>query len=445
MTRGRLRTWTQGLVAGLLATTAIAHGQRAAPPAPQMDAAARDRTRAMLRTAYDNVRKHYYDPAFRGLDLEAQYREFDTRIRNASSLNEGLAMVGAFLDTLDDSHTYFMPPARPYDFDYGYLLQAYGDTVRVSQVRPGSDAAEKLRVGETVTAINDVAVNRHRLPAIWRILTGLSPQPATKLTLKSEDGVVREAVVVTRTRPGKRVIDLSSIDGEDLWQVIRDGESRVAHHEYTESGNVMFWRMPEFDLDEITFNQLLGIVRKHQALVLDLRGNPGGLVDTLTRLVGAMFPKDLQIAELRGRKPMKPMIAKGSGSRAYTGEIVVLVDSESGSAAEIFARVMQLEGRGTVIGDRTSGSVMQSLGYAAQYGVDTVISYYFSITDADVIMKDGKTLERFGVKPDDLVIPTAVDLAEGLDPVLARAATMFGVTLTPQAAGRMFPFQWKPF
>jgi C-terminal processing protease CtpA/Prc len=399
----------------------------------------------MLRQAYDNLKKHYFDPAFRGLDLEARFREYDERIKSAATLNEGLAMVGAFLDGLNDSHTFFVPPARPYDFDYGYILQAFGDTVRVSKLRPGSDAAAKLQVGQEVTAINDVTVNRARLPAIWRILTGLSPQPATKLSIKSESGAVQEIVVATRTRPGRPVLDLSSIDGEDIWQLIRQAESGAAVHEYIESGIVMIWRMPEFDMDDVTFSQMTGTLRKHKALILDLRGNPGGRVDLLTRMVGAVFPKDVHIGERHGRKPMKPMVAKGTGDRAYTGEIVVLVDSQSGSAAELFARVMQLEGRGTVIGDRTSGSVMQSLGHAAQYGVDTVISYYFSVTDADVIMKDGKTIEGTGVVPDDILIPSAVDLAEGNDPVLSRAAGMFGVNLTPQAAGRMFPFHWKPF
>ena len=60
-------------------------------------------------------------------------------------------------------------------------------------------------------------------------------------------------------------------------------------------------------------------------------------------------------------------------------------------------------------------------------------------------MKDGKSLERVGVVPTDIVIPTAADLAAKRDPVLSRAALMFGRELSPEAAGKMFEYRWRPF
>ena len=65
-----------------------------------------------------------------------------------------------------------------------------------------------------------------------------------------------------------------------------------------------------------------------------------------------------------------------------------------------------------------------------------------SITIADIIMPDGKSLEKVGVEPDVLLLPTAEDLAAERDPVLAHAASLFGVSLDPGKAGSFFPVEW---
>jgi C-terminal processing protease CtpA/Prc len=122
---------------------------------------------------------------------------------------------------------------------------------------------------------------------------------------------------------------------------------------------------------------------------------------------------------------------------------VVVVDSESGSSAEIFARVMQLEKRGTIIGDQTAGAVMRSRIYSHQLGVDIVVPHGASITDANVVMTDGKSLEGAGVTPDDLRLPTPEDLAARRDPILAHAASLVGLKLDPTKAGALFPVLWS--
>ena len=76
-------------------------------------------------------------------------------------------------------------------------------------------------------------------------------------------------------------------------------------------------------------------------------------------------------------------------------------------------------------------------------GLDTVVSWAINITDADVIMTDGKSLEKTGVTPDEHLLPTAADIAARRDPVLARAAEFVGVKLDAQKAGALFPIEWR--
>jgi C-terminal processing protease CtpA/Prc len=110
----------------------------------------------------------------------------------------------------------------------------------------------------------------------------------------------------------------------------------------------------------------------------------------------------------------------------------------------VFARIIQLEQRGIVIGDHSSGSVMEARHYSEQTGTDTAIFYGASITESNLIMADGKSLEHTGVMPDEVLLPSAEDLANGRDPVLAHAAESLGVKISAEEAGKAFPYEWRP-
>ncbi|MEW6364481.1 MAG: S41 family peptidase [Acidobacteriota bacterium] len=115
------------------------------------------------------------------------------------------------------------------------------------------------------------------------------------------------------------------------------------------------------------------------------------------------------------------------------------------SASETFARFVQIEKRGTVIGNRTAGAVTQAVYHGHHLGVDIVTVYGASITDADVIMSDAKSLEKVGVLPDELLLPTAEDLAARRDPVLARAVELAGTSIDAAKAGSLFPLEWQDY
>jgi C-terminal processing protease CtpA/Prc len=88
--------------------------------------------------------------------------------------------------------------------------------------------------------------------------------------------------------------------------------------------------------------------------------------------------------------------------------------------------------------------VMEARHYDEQNGSDTVVFYGVSVTDADVIMSDGKSLEHVGVTPDELLLPSVAALANNRDPVLAHAAESVGVKISSEEAGKVFPYEWPP-
>lgn len=432
----------------LAATVVVAALSAAARQSQQkMDSINQDRARAMLRDAYDNVKKHYYDPKFHGLDIDARYHQFDEKIRNAGSLSQSFGVIAGFLDGLNDSHTFFTPPSRPYRVDYGYRVQIYGSACFVSRVRPGTDAESKVHPGDEVLGYNNFAVNRGDFWKMSYYFNRLAPQKASILEVRNPDGQPRNVTVDAKVRELKKVIDLTGQDGgADFWDLIREEENsdHIVRQRWLNVGDVMIWKMPEFYVEDREVDRIFNDARKHKTLILDLRGNHGGAVTTLDRMLGNVFDHDVKIADRIGRKDMKPEIAKTRGSDVFTGKLIVLVDSVSASAAELFPRVVQLEHRGIVVGDQSAGAVMEAKHYPGSQGMDTKIFYGFSITEADLIMKDGKTLEHAGVTPDETILPTPKDLADGSDPVLARAAQIAGLNLEPAAAGKMFPFEWLP-
>ena len=85
---------------------------------------------------------------------------------------------------------------------------------------------------------------------------------------------------------------------------------------------------------------------------------------------------------------------------------------------------------------------MQARGYGHEIGADINVYFGTQVTNADVIMSDGKSIEHVGLTPDELMLPTAADLATKRDPVLAHAVELAGGKLDSETAGGMFPVEW---
>jgi C-terminal processing protease CtpA/Prc len=231
---------------------------------------------------------------------------------------------------------------------------------------------------------------------------------------------------------------------QNVFMGILRTEGDLYHDRFYESGNdLLVWKMPTFEISKSRVDDIMGKAKKFKSLILDLRGNGGGHGETLARLVGYFFDHDVKVADLKGRKQIKPGMAKTQGADYYKGQLVVLIDNDSASAAELFARIIQLEKRGTIIGDRSSGAVMAAQHFEHETGVGRVLYYGTSVTVADLVMADGKSLENVGVTPDETFRPTGADLAAKRDPALSHAAELLGVKLDAEKAGALFPFEWR--
>lgn len=361
-------------VAGIIAASLLPAAARAQA---QFDNYQRDRARQMLHDLRDAVEKHYYDPQFHGVDLEARFQAADKALQSATNLGQALTSIAETVNALHDSHTFFLPPSRNTHREYGYVQQMIGDRCFITAVRPDSDVSEKLAPGDEVLQWQGFTPQRDTLWTMNYVFNTLRSLPVMSLVVRGPDGRERSLQVAPKVTREKQVLDINN--DTDYWKMVRDEQNddrEMRQRTVSFRDTLLIWKMPEFFLPDEEVDKLIKDARKYQTLILDLRGNPGGLVKTLQRVVANVMDHDVMIAKRAGRKSdLKPEIANSRGASGFSGKLIVLVDSRSGSAAELFARVVQLEHRGTVLGDRTAGAVMEARRYEFHQGIDTQIFY----------------------------------------------------------------------
>jgi C-terminal processing protease CtpA/Prc len=220
--------------------------------------------------------------------------------------------------------------------DYGWQRQMIGDHCFITRVRPGSDAETKgLKPGDEVLAINGFTPDRSNYWKMDYVYNVLRPQPALQLELRDPAGAQRKADVLAKITDLKRVMDLTGESG-DMWDLLREGEdSRHATAPRAEifGEELVILKFQQFFVGQSQMDDLLGKIRKQKALVLDLRGNPGGSVEVLKQFLGGMFENEIKIGDRVGRDAHKHMVTKKPHD-PFTGKQVVLIDKRSTSADE---------------------------------------------------------------------------------------------------------------
>lgn len=404
----------------------------------------RETGRAMLERVRDRIKESYYDPSYHQVDIDALFKGADEAIKNADTEGQIVAIVAGFSLSLDDPHTRFVPGPRAVYYDYGWDMDIVGDHCFITAVKPGSDAEKKgVKEGDQILSLLDEVPSRANLWRLRYFIYTVSPQRVMKLTLQTPGGEPRKLEIATNvTRPFR------PMDGRDLAGIQRlqvesqKSDKRWDHRFYEIGSDVLIWKLPSFDRERFESNKLFPQAKKFRSLIIDLRGNSGGEVETMMATLGQLFDRDVKVGELAFRKSRKALTAKGRSKQAYTGKVTVLIDAETASLGEVFARTIQLEERGTVIGDQSSGRTSQWKTTLERLGAEAIIIYWVSVTEADVVMSDGKRLDQVGVAPDELILPAPADLAARRDPVLARACALNGVQMEPLQAGSLFPYIW---
>ena len=121
----------------------------------------RDRGSTMLKIIKEDISKHYYDPTFHGIDLDARFKLAESKIKLTKTNAEVFGVIAQVLLDFSDSHTTFIPPQRQSSIEYGWLMKMFGDIGYITEVKPHSDAdAQGLKSGDQVLSIDGIRPTR---------------------------------------------------------------------------------------------------------------------------------------------------------------------------------------------------------------------------------------------------------------------------------------------
>jgi len=406
------------LIAGavLLAGTAFACSAAVAQTTTlaETPAPSRDRVRMNARvfdTVWTTVRRQYYDPGLHGVDWNAARETYRPQAVAAPDDRALYRALSTMLDLLDDDHAGAISPAVVRRQDQLRVRRAVmgvslarqdGDIWRIESVRAGSPAAEAgLQPGWVLQTIDGQS---------WGVDFDVEEGRALQLDLTDEAGALQRISVVPRIMDP---IPAFSVDASRPGVV-------VLRVEGFESG-LGRW-----------LGQRLAEISPETDVVIDLRGNPGGLLLEADAALSCFLPERQEWATRisRNGRPVILSIMPGCGNldRPVTNDVALLVDSSSRSAAELTPAALQESGRALVVGEHTAGAVLISQDSSLPDGGRLTLSR------ADYITAGGVRLEKRGVEPDIVVVRTIDERRAGLDPALDAAIAVLALPLSEQRA-----------
>jgi len=374
-----------------------------------------------FETVWTTIRDKHWDTHPGGLDWGAIHAEYRPMIEAAKSEDEARTVIRAMLSRLGQTHFAIFPAGvaeeisnQEGDGNPGFDVRVLGGQVIVTEVYQGESVHtgwELLRAGtwdlpnlvgklRADPAIHDYALVR----AVQSRITG--PVGATRHFVFRSAGDAKAELDLTLRTPRGELAAFGNLSPQRVW------------FEFRRLNNTGLIRFNEFlDLTRLipAFGNAVQACAACNGLIIDVRGNPGGIGGMAMGMAGWLVNHpDQRLGTMYMRGATLKFIINPRAD-AYTGPLAILVDETSASTSEIFAGGLQDLHRARIFGTHTAGAALPSVvtrlpnGDGFQYAV------------ANYVSEGGKTLEGNGVTPDVEVRLTRETLLAGHDAVMDTA------------------------
>jgi carboxyl-terminal processing protease len=417
------------------------------PPVAAVSATPTDVRRETFEQVWRTVRDKHFDPTLGGLDWNKIHEKYEPRLTTIKTDGELYAMLQEMIGELGQSHFNIIPPtavveesnaAATAEGEAGIDLQIINGEALITAVKVGSAASiSGLRPGYVLRAIDGkpmaefLASLEERLKS-RRETDELKRLIMSRLVLRRVDGAAGTAVALQVLDEKDQLREIKIVRSELKTEMSPAFGNFPPQHVVFESRRLEsgiayirfnIWVMPQME----KLRTAIRALGDASGLILDLRGNPGGIGGMAGALSGMLTKEQFSLGTMKMRSGEIYFTAFPQ-PQAFLGPVIILTDAGSASTSEVFAAGMQETKRATVVGERTAGAALPSVFEKLPTGA------IFQYAVGDFKTPGGVLVEARGVIPDVPVQLTRASLLAGHD--LQMDAAVYEIKLrTPPAGG----------
>ena len=416
----------------------------AAPTAPASDANV-----AAFDHVWETIRDKHWDAKLHGLDWQAVRDELRPRVAAAESVAEARAVIDEMLGRLGQSHFAVFPgaaygalakpgeagkpsadgEAQPPAPDAGepgtaalaiaivagqaLVTRVFADSIAATGVAPGWQVTHigDEEVGAIIAKVEEAFKESTMLAGmLTRALEGRLDGPLgskIKVGFVDANGAAVERELV-RVAPVGKLVEFGNMPPLYL----RYESRRVV----PEVGYIAFNMFFDPALVMASFGRDVTAFADSKGIIIDLRGNPGGIGGMAMGMGGWFVTEPNQaLGTMTTRGASLRFVLNPRGAESYAGKVAVLIDGNSMSTSEIFAAGLKDLGRARLFGTRTGGAALPS-------AIERLVNGDgFQYAFANYVSANGAELEGKGVSPDVELELSRAALLAGRDPVIDAA------------------------
>lgn len=244
-----------------------------------------------------------------------------------------------------DPHSQYIPPVKSSEVKadlsgnfsgIGVEYQIINDTVIIVGIVPKGPAAQaQLQEGDAILAINDSVITgkKPNNSQLRQMLRG-SKDSRVKLRIARNNGIItRELIRGTIPQPS---LDAAYMLAPQVGYIRLNRFAETTYKEFMEATDSL-------------------LIKGMKKMILDLRGNGGGILDEAVKIGDEFLPEGKIIVSVEGRSIKNEVFRTTKPGLFETGTLVVLIDEQSASASEVLAAALQENDRALIVGRKSFG------------------------------------------------------------------------------------------